>query len=244
MASFWDWVPTLITAGTAIYGANLAQEAREEATQQANQATQQSTQAIVDANREATAANVEAIEAAQEMMKEQQYAASPGLVSVQNIIGRGEELTPVQEQGLTDARRRTLDALQGGSLRGSARATAETVRDVEGRMRDQYIDTNRMRADQAASNLAGQYFNAGRNVADLNLQKGATTSAGLLNTGTAQAGGLNQMGQNLATNTINTAVTQGSAIGDVTALIADKLKEEGTRERNSAYGSTRPRETM
>lgn len=232
MASYWDWVPALITAGATIYGANAASKARSRATQQANLANQRATQTIVDSNKQATDAYVQASKSAENIMREQQYAASPGLVSIQNVIGRGEELTPLQKQSLEDARRRTLDTLRGGSLRGSARATSATIRDVESRMKNQYIDMNRNRADRAAANLSGQYFNAGNNVANLNLGRGNAVSSGLLNSGRAAGAGIDTIGQNNAIDTINRATTRGTAIGDISAIIADQIKERN-KERPS-----------
>ena len=242
MASYWDWLPAVIGAGATIYGASVASKARDRATQQANIATQQSTQAIVDSNREATDASTKAIESAESIMLDQQRSASPGLIGIQNIIGRGEGLTPIQGEGLVDARRRTVDALQGSSLRGSARATSATIRDVEDRLKNSYIDRNRNRADQAASNLSGQYFNAGKNVADLNLRKGQVVSSGLINSGSAVGRGIYEQGQNTAINTQNRATTRGTAIGDITAVITDQMKERNQRDKDSAYRSEKPSE--
>jgi len=216
MASFWDFVPTIISAGATLYGAKQASDNNNKAAQQA-----------VAAQQQATAAEQEAIRTAQRNMERQQQMASPGLMALQSVIGRGEQLTPAQILALEDARRTSLDSLQGGSLRGSARATAAVVNDVEGRMRTGFMDSNRSRADQAASNLSGQYFNAGNNISDLNLSAGRSASQGLMNTGDISA-----------SNTIGQGRIKGQAIGDVGALIADQLKRSETERRDSSYKPT------
>lgn len=203
-------IPAVIGAGATLYGAKLASNSQN-----------QGAQVAANAQREATAAEQESLRIATEHMQRQQQAASPGLMAVQGIIGRGEGLTPYQEQSLDDARRKAVDALQGGSVRGSARATAATVADVEGRMRGQFIEQNRQRSDQAASNLSGQYFDAGKNIADLNLKTGASASQGLLGVGNTDYA-----------NTINQGVIKGKAIGDIGAVIAQSIKDD---ERKSSY---------
>lgn len=213
MASYWDWLPAAITAGATLWGASQQAKTTEKA---ANTAAK--------AQAGATAAEQKAIDVAQGQMRTQQAAASPGLMAIQDVIGRGEGLTPAQELALSDARRTTLDTLQGGSLRGSARATAATVNDVEGRMRTGFMDTNRQRVDQAASNLSGQYFNAGNNIADLSLATGKSASAGLLNTGDINAA-----------NTMGQGIIKGQAIGDIGAVIADQMKQNDREKRDSSY---------
>lgn len=216
MASFWDFLPTIVTAGATIYGAKQASDVKEKAASQA-----------LSAQQGATAAEQEAIKVAQRNMERQQQMASPGLMALQSIIGRGEQLTPAQMIALEDARRTSLDSLQGGSLRGSARATAAVVNDVEGRMRAGFMDSNRSRADQAASNLSGQYFNAGNNISDLNLKSGLSASQGLMNTGEINAA-----------NTIGQGAVKGQAIGDLGAIIADQVKRSSVESRDSSYKPT------
>lgn len=245
MAGFWDdWLPTILKTAVTVYGAKTSSDTQNKATQQANQATAAATQAITQSNDAATKAYLESIAKATENAEALQGEASPGLVATQDIIGRGEELTPYQIEGLNTARRTTLDALQGGSLRGSARATAETVKDVEGTMRNQYIQQNRNRSDTAAQNLSGQYFNAGNQIANLNTQSGRIASEGLTASGTALANSINTQGQNTATNTQNQAAIKGTAIGDIASLIADQYKTSRQKEADSAYGSKKPEESI
>ncbi len=214
MASFWDWAPTLLQVGTTIWGAS----------QQAD-ATKAAAQTAANAQNSATAAQLQGIELARQTMQQQQAAASPGLVSMQNVITRGTGLTDNQKTALDDARRTTMDSLRGSGLRGSARATAATVKKVEGDMRGQYLDANQARSDQAASTLSGQYFNAGNNIA--NLQTGA---------GTAVSNGLTSVGDINASSQLGTASTTGKAIGDIGAIIADEIKNG--QKRDTSYGNT------
>lgn len=219
MASIWDWVtklaPAVISGGATIYGASQAASANKDATRTANAATAAGTKAQTDA-----------LMRSEQILREQQAAASPGLMHMQQIVGRGDALTPAQIAALDDARRVSIDALQGGSLRGSARATADTVRKVDGDMRTGFMDSNRNRADSAASGLAGQYFGAGNSIVSQNNQAGQAVSQGLINTGNNNA--------NLVTAN---AGIQGKAIGDIGAIIADQLKTDASNKRNSSYGN-------
>lgn len=212
--SFWSSVlPAAITAGASLWGASRQSDAQDEAAKIAAGAQGRATAAEVEANKQAVT-----------VMQNQQRMASPGLLALQGIVGRGEKLTPAQELALEDARRTTLDALQGGSLRGSARATAATVNDVDGRMRTGFMDQNRSRADSAAGALSSQYFSSGNNIADLNLSGGKSVSSGLLNTGEINAA-----------NTLGQSNIQSRAIGDIGAIIADQMKSADSKKRDSSY---------
>lgn len=213
----WDWVadlaPTLIETGVKAYGAN----------QKAN-AYNQATNTAVAAQNAGTEREIAAREQANVLLKQQQQMASPGLTALQGVIGRSDQLTPAQIQAMDDARRTTLDSLQGGSLRGSARATAATVADVEGRMRNQMLTQNQQRADNAAGTLASQYFNTGNSVANNTAQTGQVASQGLTSVGQLQSN-----------NQINQGTINGTAIGDIGAVIADTVKASQNNKRDSSY---------
>lgn len=219
--SSWDWVksfakdvlPAIVGVGATVYGTKVAADAQKDAVKTANQAQKQATQA-----------DLQGLQMAQQNVQQLQGAASPGLMRMQDIIGRGEQLTPEQVLALDDARRTTTDALNGGSLRGSARATVAAINDVDGRMRTGFMAQNRQQADTAAANLSGQYFNAGNNIANLNRDVGNTVSQGLINTG-----------QNNVTSGINQAAIKGQAIGDIGAVIADSIKQSNNGKRDSSY---------
>lgn len=212
----WDWVPSVVSAGATLYGAYQSSKSNDKAAAIAS-----------DAQDRATDAQIQALNTATRLMTQQQQQASPGLVALQRVLGSADELTPTQIRAIEDARRTSLDSLQGGSLRGSAGATAAVVRDVEGRMTDQFMQSNRNRADQAASNLSGQYFNAGKNVADLTLGTGTAASQGLINTGNINAA-----------NTMGQGAIRGQAIGDIGAIIAAQMKDDDIKTRQSSYAPT------
>lgn len=213
----WDWVvdmaPTLIETGVKAYGAN-----------QKSKAYNAATDTSVAAQQAATEREIAAREQANLILRQQQQAASPGLTALQGVIGRSDQLTSAQIQALDDARRTTLDSLQGGALRGSARATAATIADVDGRIRSQMLSQNQNRADNAAGSLAGQYFSAGNSVANNTIGSGQTASQGLTNIGQLQAN-----------NSINQDAINGTAIGDIGAVIADSVKAAQNQKRDSSY---------
>lgn len=216
MASFWDWVPALITAGAVVYGADKATSAQKQAAATAT-----------TAQNAATAAQLKGINVATTNDQNMQQQASPGLMANQAIIARGTALTPEQKQAVSDAQRTTIDSLNGGSLRGSARATTAAVNDINNKTTAQFMQTNQNNVDEAANALSGQYFNAGNNISNLNSQAGNTVSQGLINTGqTAVNSGLNE------------STIQGQAVGDVGAVIADQLKKQNQAKRDSSYAST------
>lgn len=213
----WDWVadlaPTLIETGVKAYGSSQTSKSYNDATA-----------AEVAAKRAATERELAAREEANRLLKQQQQAASPGLTALQGVIGRSDQLTPAQIQALDEARRTTLDTLQAGSLRGSARATAATVNNVEGTMRNNMLAQNQNRADNAAGALAGQYFGTGNTIANNTVQSGQTASQGLTSIGGLQA-----------QNSINQGAINGTAIGDISAVIADSVKEAQTKKRDEQF---------
>lgn len=215
--AFWDWVadmaPTLIKAGTTLYGADQKSKAYNDATNTA-----------VAAQQAATEREIAAREQANILLRQQQQAASPGLTALQGVIGRSDQLTPAQIQAIDDARRTTLDSLKGGALRGSARATSATVADTTNRVTNQMLSQNQNRADNAAGALAGQYFNAGNSVANNTIGTGLTASQGLTSVGQLQSN-----------NAINQGTINGTAIGDIGAVIADTVKASQNQKRDSSY---------
>lgn len=215
--SFWNFVkdilPTVATVGATVYGAKVASDASDKATQQLDQS-----------NQAATNAQLQGLQTAERNLQINRQAASPGLLAMQEIIARGDRLTPEQEQAVADTRRTTLDSLQGSSLRGSGRATAAVLADAEKRVRNNFMTQNQNRSDTAAGNLSGQYFGAGNNVANINAQQGNTVSQGLINSGNVTAA-----------NTLGQSSIQGQAIGDIGAVIADSLKGSMQEKRGSSY---------
>jgi hypothetical protein len=216
--SFWAFLPQILSAGATIYGTSQATKASNKAANQASQATQ-----------DATNAQLAGIEQAKRELEVNRQAASPGLLAMQETIARGSKLNPEQEQAVADSRNQGLNALRGSSLRGSARATSAIVNDVDTRQRNNFMATNQQRADNAATQLGGQYFNAGNSIANAATQSGSALSQGLINVGTTQAA-----------NTLGTGALKGQAIGDIGAIIADATKERIGQSRDSSYGAYAP----
>lgn len=213
----WDWVadmaPTLIETGVKAYGAN-----------QKAKSYNQATDTAVAAQNAATEREIAAREQANILLRQQQQMASPGLTALQSVIGRADQLTPAQVQAIDDARRTTLDSLKGSALRGSARATSATVADTTNRVTNQMLSQNQTRADNAAGSLAGQYFSAGNSVAN-----------NTANTGRVASEGLTGVGQLQSNNAINQGTINGTAIGDIGAVIADTVKASQNQKRDSSY---------
>lgn len=215
--SFWDFVPkilpTLITVGATLYGANQASKSNDRAAQQATQAS-----------RDATNAEVQGLNTARQELAVNRQAASPGLLATQEVIARGSALTPQQQQAVEDSRQQALNSIKGSSLRGSARATSAIVSDTDTRVRNAFMDQNQARADNAAQNLSSQYFGAGNNMANTAAQTGSAVSRGLIDAGNIAA-----------SNTMGQGTLRGQAIGDIGAVIADQVKETMREKRDSSY---------
>ena len=213
MASFWDFLPTALTIGATLYGAD-----------QSSKANTQAANTMAKAQTAGTAAQVDALKLAQHELDVNRTAASPGLLATQEIINRGSRLTPEQELAVTDSRAQALNALKGSSLRGSARATSAVVSDTDQRVRNNFMSQNQNQANSAALGLGGQFFSAGQNLANTAAKTGDVISQGLVNTGDIYGA-----------NTIGQGALRGQAIGDVGAVIADTIKDGVKKERDSSY---------
>lgn len=214
--SFWSFLPTALTAASVVYGANLQSKTNDKATRQ-----------MVEAQNRATQAQVDALNTARQELNVNRQAASPGLLATQEIIARGARLTPQQETAVADSRAQALNALRGSSLRGSARTTSAIVSDTDQRTRDNFMAQNQNRADTAGLQLAGQYFGAGRDVANTAAQTGSAVSQGLTNNGIVTA-----------SNTMGQGNLMGQTIGDVGSIIANSMKDDLAKERDSSYRTT------
>lgn len=209
----WDWLPSVVTIGATLFGAY-----------EGNKTAQQNKQTAQTAITGATNAQERGIEAAKANAANLQGQASAGLIQEQNVMGRADKLTPAQQIGLDDATRTELDALQGGNLRGSARATVAAVDDVRNRGYEADLQANQQRADAAGAALSGQYFNAGNNINNLNLQAGNVASAGLISNASA---GIN-------TNSNQNTIT-GQAIGNIGSVISNGIKQQNTNANDITW---------
>ena len=200
MAGFWDFLPTILSIGSTIYGTT--QKSKADNAAAATAATAQANAVAAEKAGLATAAQVTA---------GNQAAASPGLVADQAIINRGVALTPAQQQAVTDANTTAINSL--GGLRGSARATSAVIADTTARNTATFEQQNQNNVNTAAGQLTPQYFGAGNNLAANAVAGGQVASSGLVNTGNVV--GNNQIGQ---------GALAGQAIGDIGATVANVAK--------------------
>jgi hypothetical protein len=211
------WIGPALMAGATLYASNQATQANLQAAQIAAQASARQ----VDAIREGTAL-------AQQRFDTVQQQAQPAVQQLQRIAATDPyALSPAQQQEVDDARRQTLNALAVSGLRGSGRATVAAVRKVEDSTRGRLIDQNQQRADTATTGLAGQYFNAVGQAANIDAASGYAAGHGYANQGGIQASAL-----------LANANVQGRALGDIAAVTADALKEG----RKSYYRDNKPAE--
>lgn len=161
-----------------------------------------------------------AINEATRQYEETKTLAAPGVARLRQTVASPGRLTPVQADELQDTRRRTLNDLSRSGLRGSGRAVTTAFKNVESDFVNKALDANRQRGDQAASELAGPFFNATGQTANLVLKGADAESGALADQGEAQQG-----------KTIANANLAGQTLGDVSSLIASEVKG-----RESRYG--------
>lgn len=196
------------------------------ANSQANAATVQQMQAQQEGN----ALAQQKLRLAQQGYQALQTAAAPGVERMRTLaLSDPNALTATQQQALDESQTQTLNGLANSGLRGSGRAVTAAIRDVQGTLRNQFVDSNRTRADNAAASLSGQYFNSGTNAAGVNSQMANVDQ----NTGANNANYLGQIGSNNANTTTTNSSSVGKAIGDIGAIINEELKD---KYRESSYG--------
>lgn len=219
--SWFDWIPTALNIGGTLLNRSMANDAIKSATQAQVDAANRGAQAEVDASN--AAKGYYAKSAVNDQAMQQQ--AAPGVYQQQQAIQQQNTLTPAQQMAIDNARRQSVNTLNGGNLRGSARATVAAVKNVDDTMRGQYMDQNRGRADTAASALSSQYFTSGR---DINTQNSNAATAGI-NAGKAVNTGLNTAGDATARGDIGVGqqnvIATGQAINDIASQIAADNKK-------------------
>ena len=144
--SFWDWATNLLSSDSFLTKAVPVAASVYGYTQQAN-ATRDAANTAAQANQAGVAAQLQAINLAKKTQQAQQQQASTGLLHMQGVINNSDQLTPEQKIGVDDAKRQTLNALQGGSLRGSTRATVAAVDDIKKRTEAGYLAQNKNQAN-------------------------------------------------------------------------------------------------
>lgn len=198
-------LPTLVSTGATLYSSSQAQKANKKAAQQENLSTQA-----------AAALSKQYLDNAQQQFGSMQTQAQPGVDRLTHLATSDpNSLTPEQKIALNDARESSLAGLAVSGLRGSGKATSAVVNDTQNRMRAGYASTNATRADTAASNLSGQYFNSGNNMANVNRDLATSGSNALM-----------KQGETTANATTANGAISGQAIGDIGAVIADQIKNQ------------------
>lgn len=221
-----SWFDTLFKVAVPLVSTIFTNSGNDKATSQANQATQQQMLAQQQANQLAQ----QKLGLAKQEYQGMQAAAAPGVERMRTLaLSDPNTLTPTQMTALEEAQRQTLNGLANSGLRGSGRAVTASIRDVQGGLRNQFVDSNRVRADNAASALSGQFFNSGTNAAGVNSMQANVDQ----NTGANNANYLGQIGTNTAANTTANTSTIGKAIGDIGAIINEELKN---KYKESSYG--------
>lgn len=200
-----DLLPTLVSAGTTLYASNQAKSANKKAAQQENLSTQA-----------AAALSKQYLDNAQQQFGAMRTQAQPGVDRLTQLATTDpNSLTPDQIRALSDARESSLAGLAVSGLRGSGKATSAVINDTQKRMREGYVSNNQTRADTAASNLSGQYFNAGNNEANVNRDLATSGSNALM-----------KQGETTSSATTANGALSGQAIGDIGAIIADQIKNQ------------------
>lgn len=205
----YSLIPSLIETGTSLVGTALGLRANKNATERYMEAQRLRDQAIREGNQEA-------LRILEEIMAETQ----PAVAGLRRIAAEDPRtLRPAQQTALADARRITANRLATTGLRGSGRAEVAAVRDVEGRLKGDMIESNLARQERSLSQLASPYFQAQTGRANIAAGQGPQI-AGLYGE-TGEAG----QRQELAKGHL-----YGQAIKDIGSVIAEAQKRR-ERER-------------
>lgn len=206
--SGFSLVPSTISAGANIFSAILSIQANKDATQRFLQAQELREQAIREGNQEALALLDGIIE-----------QTAPAIQGLREVAARDPHaLTPGQEIDLADARRTTANRLATTGARGSGRSEVAAIRDVEGRLKGDFVDTNLARQERSLNQLAGQGFAAQRGQASIAAGQGPQIADITRESGLARAG------EELAQGRL-----RGQAIADIGSVAAEAAKRR-TRE--------------
>ncbi len=131
---------------------------------------------------------------------------------LRQVVAAPTELQPWQRQALDESRQATMRGIPWG-LRGSGRFVTRAIRDVETGVRNNFLQENQRRADEAARALASPYFNASSRAAELEGTQGEALGSGIADAGLYKANA----------GTANAGL-YGQAIGDIGAIVASQLK--------------------
>ncbi|MDG4721146.1 hypothetical protein [Thalassospira aquimaris] len=206
-----SWANGLLDIGTSLADTGLSLYSNRK-TQQANDAA---ADRIVAANQQNADAMEAANLAAQSRFEQLSADAQPGVTYLKKLAaGDPYDLTPGQEQYLSDARRDAVNTLSRSGLRGSGRAVTAALKEVDSDLRNNFINSNLSRGDQAAGQLAGMNSSATRAAADYGIDA-ARSGTGNLGTSADVAGGAGIANQELG----------NSGLADVSSTISSLVKE-------------------
>lgn len=227
--SWFDFVPSLLNVGANIYGAVTKNNANDQASQVSTDAERRATQQELDGINAAKGNYASSITNDQAL----QTQSAPGVAQQQLAISQQNTLTPAQQLALTNARRDTINNLNTSGLAGSGRAAVAATNQVSNTMQTGFMDTNRARADTAASGLSNQYFTSGRdintqnsNIGNANIQGGKVAGAGTLGIGQIQSG-----------NIIGNAGVDASTAQNVAGALAPPVAGQAINDINSAVNA-------
>ncbi|WP_417790276.1 hypothetical protein [Terasakiella pusilla] len=200
-----------IEAGVDYYTSSRAAKANEKAAQTVAQGYNNQAAAIREGS-----------ERAQRQFEEIQAHSKPGVTYLREVTNADPyQLTLGQRQDLDAVRRASINSLNQSGLRGSGRAVTEALRKVESDYRGNAINSNLIRSQNAANQLASDYSQASINSANASFNTGSRL--GSLGVGAQEA----EANADLANEKM-----KGAAIGSIQSLIKNEVKEG----RKSKYG--------
>lgn len=158
-----SWANGLIDIGTTVADTALGLYSNRE-TQKANERAARDISDAYSRNAEATeAANL----AAQERFERLAADGQPGVTYLKRVASSDPyDMTPGQRQSLEEMRRETVNTLARSGLRGSGRAMTAALKEVDSDARNNFINANLARTDQAAGRLSNIATSSNRAAAD------------------------------------------------------------------------------
>lgn len=202
-----------VDTGLSLYSGYETKKANEEAARGIVEANNRNAEAVEAANRDA-----------QERFERLAADGQPGVTYLKRLASNDPyQLTPGQEQSLAENRREAVNSLSRSGLRGSGRAVTAALKEVDSDLRNNYVNSNLSRSDQAAGQLAGISTTANRASADYGVDA-ARYGTGNLASSADVTGGADIANQELG----------NSGLADINSAVASLVKEG----RKSRYFSS------
>jgi hypothetical protein len=140
--------PTLLEAGSSIYGAISSSKSNTKAAKKLAEAEQQK------------------VALQKQVYGDLESKSEPAVNYFRTTLASPSTLTPDQEDERGELERQTLNQVNRTGLRGSGRAVTSALRRVDADYVNGAMAQNRSRRDAAAGQLSGQYFSAANNLAN------------------------------------------------------------------------------